>query len=189
MHADVQVGLSGSGKSTLVAMLERLYDPTSGQACFLPPSCKLPRFPRERRPTPRPLLVVISPSHLLLPSYWSSACALAGVTQSVRSSHSTSRACASGQALLCPDSGPSEAFSAAGQVLADGVDLRQLDSGWLRAQLGVVSQDPRLFSESVAANIAYGLPGKSQARPRDALAVASKLSALGHAKGDKSGAV
>ena len=54
---------------------------------------------------------------------------------------------------------------AAGQVLADGVDLRQLDSGWLRSQLGVVSQDPRLFSESVAANIAYGLPGKSQARP------------------------
>lgn len=53
----------------------------------------------------------------------------------------------------------------AGQVLADGVDLRQLDSGWLRSQLGVVSQDPRLFSESVAANIAYGLPGKSRARP------------------------
>lgn len=27
----LQVGLSGSGKSTLVAMLARLYDPTSGQ--------------------------------------------------------------------------------------------------------------------------------------------------------------
>lgn len=34
----MQVGLSGSGKSTLVAMLERLYDPTSGQACTLPAS-------------------------------------------------------------------------------------------------------------------------------------------------------
>ena len=27
------VGLSGSGKSTFVALLERLYDPTQGQAC------------------------------------------------------------------------------------------------------------------------------------------------------------
>ena len=53
------------------------------------------------------------------------------------------------------------------------MDLRQLDSGWLRSQLGVVSQDPRLFSESVAANIAYGLPGKSQARPWAAAAVTS----------------
>ena len=52
------------------------------------------------------------------------------------------------------------------QVLADGADLRTLDAQWLRSQLGVVSQDPRLFSESVTANIAYGLPGKSQARAR-----------------------
>ena len=35
VHAGLQVGLSGSGKSTLVAMLERLYDPTSGQARIL----------------------------------------------------------------------------------------------------------------------------------------------------------
>jgi ABC-type multidrug transport system fused ATPase/permease subunit len=30
------VGLSGSGKSTLVALLERLYDPTEGQALAPP---------------------------------------------------------------------------------------------------------------------------------------------------------
>lgn len=29
------VGLSGSGKSTLVALLQRLYDPNSGQVCSL----------------------------------------------------------------------------------------------------------------------------------------------------------
>lgn len=32
------VGLSGSGKSTLVALLQRLYDPNSGQVCPLLPS-------------------------------------------------------------------------------------------------------------------------------------------------------
>lgn len=48
------------------------------------------------------------------------------------------------------------------QVLADGVDLRDLDAQWFRAQLGVVSQELSLFSDSVAANICYGLPGTSR---------------------------
>jgi ABC-type multidrug transport system fused ATPase/permease subunit len=48
------------------------------------------------------------------------------------------------------------------QVLADGVDIRELDAKWFRSQLGVVSQEPNLFSETVAANIAYGLEGISQ---------------------------
>ena len=51
------------------------------------------------------------------------------------------------------------------QVLADGIDIRELDSSWLRAQLGVVSQDIRLFSDTIAANIAYGYPSASQVRP------------------------
>ncbi len=48
------------------------------------------------------------------------------------------------------------------QVLADGVDIRELDAKWFRSQLGVVSQEPSLFSETVAANIAYGLDNVSQ---------------------------
>jgi len=56
-----------------------------------------------------------------------------------------------------------------GQVLADGVDIRELDAGWLRAQLGIVSQQPGLFSDTVAANIAYGLDGAvSRVRPAPA---------------------
>lgn len=45
-------------------------------------------------------------------------------------------------------------------MLADGVDLREVDANWFRAQLGVVSQQPGLFSDTVAANIEYGLEGK-----------------------------
>lgn len=50
------------------------------------------------------------------------------------------------------------------QVLVDGVDLRELDAQWFRAQLGVVSQEPSLFSDSVASNICYGLPGTTRVR-------------------------
>eukprot|EP00850_Spirogloea_muscicola_P012875 SM000085S23225 [mRNA] locus=s85:197195:203144:+ [translate_table: standard] len=43
-----------------------------------------------------------------------------------------------------------------GEILVDGVPLRDLDVQWYRRQLGVVSQEPRLFSTSVEANIRYG---------------------------------
>jgi len=44
----------------------------------------------------------------------------------------------------------------AGRVMVDGIDLRELDAAWFRTQLGVVSQEPRLFTDSIAGNIAYG---------------------------------
>jgi ATP-binding cassette subfamily B protein len=45
-----------------------------------------------------------------------------------------------------------------GVLTLDGVDLRDLDPTWLREQVGVVAQEPVLFSASVAANIRYGNP-------------------------------
>ena len=45
---------------------------------------------------------------------------------------------------------------AEGRVLLDGVDLRQWDLQALRASIGTVPQDPFLFSDSVADNIAFG---------------------------------
>ena len=52
---------------------------------------------------------------------------------------------------------------AEGRVTLDGHDVRSLDLGWLRGQIGLVSQEPRLFAGSVGENIAYGQPGASQA--------------------------
>jgi ATP-binding cassette, subfamily B, bacterial len=48
-----------------------------------------------------------------------------------------------------------------GAVRIDGVDVRQLDSGHYRQQLGMVLQDPYLFHGTVLENIRYGLPDAS----------------------------
>ena len=49
----------------------------------------------------------------------------------------------------------------AGAVRVDGVDLRELDPLWLRRQIGLVAQEPLLFSTSIADNIRYGRPEAS----------------------------
>ncbi|HEY3286396.1 MAG TPA: ABC transporter ATP-binding protein [Gemmatimonadaceae bacterium] len=43
-----------------------------------------------------------------------------------------------------------------GQVLLDGVDVRDLPLATLRAEIGFVPQDALLFSETIAYNLAYG---------------------------------
>ncbi len=43
-----------------------------------------------------------------------------------------------------------------GSIFIDGVDLRRLDLGWLRRQIGVVLQDGRLLPGSIFQNIAAG---------------------------------
>ncbi len=45
-----------------------------------------------------------------------------------------------------------------GCVLVDGVDIRQLQRRSLRREIGVISQDPFLFSASIRDNIALGMP-------------------------------
>ncbi len=43
-----------------------------------------------------------------------------------------------------------------GSVTIDGVDCRDAQLGWLRSQLGLVSQEPILFDTTIADNIRYG---------------------------------
>lgn len=43
-----------------------------------------------------------------------------------------------------------------GRVTLDGMDVRDLDPHWLRRQVGMVMQDPFLFSGTIAENIAVG---------------------------------
>jgi ATP-binding cassette subfamily B protein len=52
--------------------------------------------------------------------------------------------------------------ASSGTVLLDGADVRSVDLASLRQAVAVVSDDPFLFSASVAENIAYGRPGASR---------------------------
>jgi ATP-binding cassette, subfamily B, bacterial len=48
-----------------------------------------------------------------------------------------------------------------GAVRVDGTDVRHLDSGHYRRQIGMVLQDPYLFHATILENIRYGLPEAS----------------------------
>ncbi len=48
-----------------------------------------------------------------------------------------------------------------GTLELDGRPYTELDSDWLREQIGVVSQEPILFATSIRDNIGYGRPGAS----------------------------
>lgn len=56
-----------------------------------------------------------------------------------------------------------------GRVLIDGIDVRDLPKDALRAQVGVVLQEPFLFRGSICDNLAYGRP---RAQPEEILAAA-----------------
>ena len=58
-----------------------------------------------------------------------------------------------------------------GQVMLDGVDIAQLDPGWLRRQIGVVLQENLLFNRTIHENIALGDP----AMPRVMVMQAARL--------------
>lgn len=62
----------------------------------------------------------------------------------------------------------------AGRVTIDGVDVRELDTGHLRRQIGIVLQEPYLFHGSVTDNIRYGHP---EARPERVIEAAKAANA------------
>ena len=61
---------------------------------------------------------------------------------------------------------------ALGSIRLDGVPIDQLDLHALRQRIGIVPQDPVIFSSSAMENIRYGKPGASDAEVRAAAAAA-----------------
>ncbi|MEZ6062802.1 MAG: ABC transporter ATP-binding protein [Planctomycetaceae bacterium] len=62
-----------------------------------------------------------------------------------------------------------------GSIRLDGHDLRDLDLSDLRQNIGIVFQDSFLFSNTVAANIAFGRPDAGDEQIRQAAAAASAI--------------
>jgi ATP-binding cassette subfamily B protein len=50
-----------------------------------------------------------------------------------------------------------------GSIYLDGIDVRDVDVGDVRARMGLVPQDPMIFSQSLYENILYGRPNASEA--------------------------
>ena len=48
-----------------------------------------------------------------------------------------------------------------GSIFLDDIDLQTLNVSWLRQQVGLVSQEPLLFNDTIRANIAYGRQGEA----------------------------
>lgn len=71
--------------------------------------------------------------------------------------------------LLCRFYEPTE-----GRVLMSGVDYRELGLHWLQSRLGIVLQEPRLFSGTIAENLRYG---KLDATEEELLAAARLVGA------------
>ncbi|HZV83368.1 MAG TPA: ATP-binding cassette domain-containing protein, partial [Brevundimonas sp.] len=60
-----------------------------------------------------------------------------------------------------------------GALTVNGQDIRELRLEDLRARIALVTQEPFLFDDTIAANIAYGRPGASQAEIEAAAAAAA----------------
>ena len=60
-----------------------------------------------------------------------------------------------------------------GGVYLDGQDLRSLRVSWLRSQIGMVGQEPTLFTGSILDNIKQGKPGASESEVHEAARMAN----------------
>nr|ASM90212.1 multidrug resistance 6 [Sesuvium portulacastrum] len=71
----------------------------------------------------------------------------------------------------------------AGQVFLDGRDLKQFNLRWLRSHLGLVQQEPVIFSTTVRENIIYARHNASEAEMKEAARIANAhhfISSLPH---------
>ncbi|GAP07056.1 MAG TPA: ABC transporter ATP-binding protein [Anaerolinea thermolimosa] len=62
-----------------------------------------------------------------------------------------------------------------GRILLDGIDLRRYPRRYLRKQIGIVEQEPFLFSRTIAENITYGV-GRDV--PQEEIEAAAKAAAI-----------
>lgn len=60
-----------------------------------------------------------------------------------------------------------------GEIRLDGRDIKNLNVAWLRSHIGVVSQEPVLFTGSIEENIRFGKPTATDEEVREAAKMAN----------------
>lgn len=60
-----------------------------------------------------------------------------------------------------------------GAILIDGINLKDFQLRWIRGKIGLVSQEPVLFTSSIKDNVIYGKDGATEAEIRAALELAN----------------
>ena len=65
-----------------------------------------------------------------------------------------------------------------GSVLLDGRDVRDLPLAWLRRQVGLVPQDPFLFTGTIADNVAFGMETNGNGTRAERIAAAVQMAGL-----------
>lgn len=60
-----------------------------------------------------------------------------------------------------------------GSIFADGIRLKDMNTSWLRSYIGVVGQEPVLFSTTIADNIRFGKPNATQEEIEKAAKIAN----------------
>ena len=60
-----------------------------------------------------------------------------------------------------------------GSILIDGKDIKEYDPRWLHKNIGLINQEPTLFSTTIKENIAYGVNSASEEELNEAAEVAN----------------
>lgn len=73
------------------------------------------------------------------------------------------------------DGGDVEQGKHSSGIKLDGVDLRDLNVKWLRSQIGLVSQEPKLFARSIRDNISFGAATSDEAPTQEEIEEAARM--------------
>jgi subfamily B ATP-binding cassette protein MsbA len=71
-----------------------------------------------------------------------------------------------------------------GELLIDGVNIKEYSLHSVRNLMGIVTQEPILFNDTIANNIALGVENVTQQRIEDAATVANALHFIKQKEGD-----
>jgi len=67
-----------------------------------------------------------------------------------------------------------------GSVTIDGIELRSIDKGWIRSQIGLILQEPFLYAKTIMENIKLAAPGASDSAARRYARIAALDGEIGY---------